>query len=687
MAKTVDPKQYQIYVERQGANYIDYEKITDNANKLLSDEADRRSKIKADLDSRANDIYNQLGTLEMNSDTVFSDQVLEAANQMKKSLLMDQRLLKKGAMSVTEFKQQLERAKNQMAEWGVVTKNVGEYKDNYNTRSQIDETTGEIIMAPDEMIIKESSLGFTETYNKKIYVDPVTKNTYYYEPNADDSIPDFETQQDRFMPISNTRNRFKYQNDRKLYDIQFQIKEEKEMLGTIKEDLIRTFQGEDRSGTYVLSETDYTTAVNSGMLDEFVDVIFQKTSGTDRGLANTAATMGNFTMALSEEQFKENCGGVRDGVDYCDTKYMIIVNPNDPKGMSYTFDEEFAESEVRNKILNNAKLQLGSKSEISQKTYDPNKDTSGDLLEQKQETFKGYFEDLKNLQIGNQQTFNASERDLVEKTNKRLLADPQNVNKEIVDKITRNKRGFTITYKDKNGNTRTETVERYKIVNGVPDYNQARDVSEVYQELNTFLRPSGFDQSFPALETQAKDAGFKYEYDDDDYFGDEDVETQRAFKTKKHTSFSSTNARFTLDEDDPKKVKTFESRLKANLPAGGDYDDTLADFKVRLPQLMTQALDEYGIRSNNLNFSITGIDESGSTNSFFINYTDPFSGKVQKVEFKYDKPNAKTSMQGLLVAMDNAVESIVSSYNQGEGKEYKEEEDVGGKKEEKKQAP
>ena len=41
MANTVDPKQYQIYVERQGANYIDYEKITDNANKLLSDEVEQ----------------------------------------------------------------------------------------------------------------------------------------------------------------------------------------------------------------------------------------------------------------------------------------------------------------------------------------------------------------------------------------------------------------------------------------------------------------------------------------------------------------------------------------------------------------------------------------------------------------------------------------------------------------------
>ena len=148
MANTVDPKQYQIYVERQGENYIDYEKITDNANKLLSDEVDRRDKIKQDLEARANDLYDQLGKVEMNSDSRFSDQVLDAATQIRKSLMLDQQLLKKGQISVNEYKQQLERAKQQMAEWGVITKEFGKYKDDYNARLQIDEETGEPIMAP-----------------------------------------------------------------------------------------------------------------------------------------------------------------------------------------------------------------------------------------------------------------------------------------------------------------------------------------------------------------------------------------------------------------------------------------------------------------------------------------------------------------------------------------------------------
>ena len=66
MAKTVDPKQYQIYVDRQGANYIDYQKISERANKLLTDEVDRRDKIKQDLDDRANELYDQIGTVQLN---------------------------------------------------------------------------------------------------------------------------------------------------------------------------------------------------------------------------------------------------------------------------------------------------------------------------------------------------------------------------------------------------------------------------------------------------------------------------------------------------------------------------------------------------------------------------------------------------------------------------------------------
>ena len=309
----------------------------------------------------------------MNSDSKFSDQVLDAAAQLKKSLMADQKLLKSGAISVNEYKQQLERAKSQMGEWGAITKSFGEYKDNYNQRIKLDDDTGEMIMAPDELIIKESSLGFSYTYDKQIYVDPVTKNTYYYQPNEDGSIPDFNKESDKFMAMSNARNRFQYENDRKAYDIGFQVKQEKEMLGTIVDSYVGRFKGANRVGTYVMTETDYTVLEQEGLLDQFVDTIYAKTSGTDRGLANSADVMGEFTVALSLEQFKKNCKGG----EFCDEKYFIKVNPNDPSGMQFEFsDKAFVEERVKADIKEKANMQLGRKEEISSKAYDPNEDIS-----------------------------------------------------------------------------------------------------------------------------------------------------------------------------------------------------------------------------------------------------------------------------------------------------------------------
>ena len=162
--------------------------------------------------------------------------------------------------------------------------------------------------------------------NKQIYVDPITKNTYFFTPNQDGGVPDFKTQADKYLPISNARNLYSYTNDRKGYDVQFQVKNEKDLLGAVVNASPEYFMiDKERPGMYIMTETQYTAADNAGLFDEFVDTIYAKTSGTDQGIANTAAVMGDFTLALSEEQFKDNCGGKRDGVDYCDLKYFIKV--------------------------------------------------------------------------------------------------------------------------------------------------------------------------------------------------------------------------------------------------------------------------------------------------------------------------------------------------------------------------
>lgn len=496
MANTVDPKQYQIYVERQGENYIDYEKITDNANKLLADEVDRRDKIKQDLEARANDLYDQLGKVEMNSDSRFSDQVLDAATQIRKSLMLDQSLLKKGQISVNEYKQQLERAKQQMAEWGVITKEFGKYKDDYNARLQIDEETGEPIMAPDEMIIKESSLGFSYTYDKQIYVDPITKNTYYYTPNKDGSIPDFNEEPDKFMAMSNARNRFQYSNDRKQYDIGFQVKKEKDMLGQIVDAYVSKFKGFDRVGTYVMTETDYIVLEKDGLLDEFVDTIYAKTSGTDRGLANSADVMGEFTIAMSLEQFKKNCKGG----DLCDEKYFIKVNPNDPSGMTYEFmgGKEFVEERVKADIKEKANMQLGRKEEISGKSYDPNESAVGAAITEEEERQIGFLGRVQDIAVGNLNDFSSGSAQGIQDINQEIR-DAGGSQDNMIDSIKRQGDSIIVEYQ----NGRKEIIDR-KDSNG-----NFKDTEGLMSELYQLVVPSKSrsDKSFDDLLKLYTDSG------------------------------------------------------------------------------------------------------------------------------------------------------------------------------------
>ena len=683
MAKTVDPKQYQIYVDRQGANYIDYQKISERANKLLTDEVDRRDKIKQDLDDRANDLYDQIGTVELNSDSTYSDHVLDAAAQLKKSLMMDQSLLKAGKLSVNEFKQQMERAKSQMNEWGVVTKNFGTYKDEYDKRNELDETTGEVIAAPDELLVKESALGFGFAKDKQIYVDPVTKNTYFFKPNDDGSIPDFETQADKYLPISNARNLYSYTNDRKGYDVQFQVKNEKDLLGAVVESAPGYFSVGDRPGMYIMTDTQYTAADDAGLFDEFVDTIYAKTSGTDQGIANTAAVMGDFTLALSEEQFKQNCGGKRDGVDYCDLKYFIKVNPNDPKGMSYSFEggKDFVTNAIRDNIKDQIRLQLGAKKEIDNVKFAPNKDIGAQGLGDKDKAVAGFFDDYKNMLTGDQDTFNASQKDLVRRANQKL--EKNKSDKRITD-VKRTDRELIIKFVDGDGGVTEEKISLFKDDN--PE--TPRPDSQIYQEMDAFFRPEGYDSvSFSALEDQAGRAGFTYDVEGKDFRGTQ-VESERGFTKLPYEPLA--------DKKVPSKdLKSFNSysddwksraeRTSKGVKAG-TYDEALKYFETTFRSDITSLLQDAGINLPLSGVRVYGTDLSGGgENEFRFYIKDPITGKEIKETIRYDKPSNDTN--SVMKAYDSIIRQIISTYNETEGGKSLENDDDDKKNEKKNPAP
>ena len=133
--KSFQPQDYQTYVERGPDSFINYEQLSDNVTKLFAAEEERRQGIKKDLDDRTQSLYDQLAEVEVNKDGKWSDEVLSSANQIRKSLMTYNTLLKKGKISATEYKTQMERIKTQMSEMNIITKELGTSYDLHTQRS------------------------------------------------------------------------------------------------------------------------------------------------------------------------------------------------------------------------------------------------------------------------------------------------------------------------------------------------------------------------------------------------------------------------------------------------------------------------------------------------------------------------------------------------------------------------
>lgn len=195
--KSFQPEDYQKYVRRGPDHYVNYEKMSQDVTKLFTDEATRRENVKADIDERTQSLYDQLAEVEVNKDGKWSDEVLSSANQIRKALGTYNSLLKKGAISVTEYKTQMERVKGQMSELNLITKELGTAYNAHTERLAVGEN-GEIVAAPDEIAVFNSASGYGKLKDTKIYIDPVTMNAFMYKLDENNKIPDFTKTQRSF---------------------------------------------------------------------------------------------------------------------------------------------------------------------------------------------------------------------------------------------------------------------------------------------------------------------------------------------------------------------------------------------------------------------------------------------------------------------------------------------------------
>lgn len=551
--------EYDIYVNRSSENFIDWGKISDDVTQQFQTELERREGIKADIDDRTNKLYDSFSEVSINKDKTYSDAVVSAATQSKQNLMTLKRVYDKGQITASEYKKYLERLKGELKEWNIVTKNYGEYYDNQMARMVDDkENPGNLVASPYEIAIGESTFGYGEMYNKDVYIDPITARAFLYEtiedPNCSEAdkkankckqvMPNFKTQQDKFLPISKAQSRMTFQSDRRQFDISLVTKSQTAELGEMVNAYVEKIYGADKVGSYIMTEEDWIKLSSKEDFQALQDNIYAQLTAMPggRGLGETAAAMSSdFVVVLSEEQFEANCKVKTAGK--CDKRYMILIDPNDPSGLTTKFgDEKFVEQQVKENIKSTINLQLGRKEKVeSSISYPPSPSATDLALGEEEERQIGFLGRVHDIAVGDLNQFASGSSQGIQSINNAIRESGGSTD-NMIDSITRKGDQIIIEY----NNGRKQPIDR-KDANG-----KFKTTEQLMSELYMTVIPtdSQSDKSFDDLLKMYKDSGKGISKSTRD-MTDEEITTELKMKKAKE-NLEAKNASST----DPKKDYT-----------------------------------------------------------------------------------------------------------------------------------
>jgi len=220
---------YEIYQGREGSQLNFQEeasKIVTGVNAIATEREGKKAKIQTDTD----DVIAQLEKADSFQNQTLGQTVLLAAKGLKETLLMQSKLMKKGKIKPADFMATLQTAKDDMANWGIAAKDWNEKFKVSESRQKLDPKTNKIIASGMETAIKESTLAFNNL-NNVVPFTSATGNSYLVRLNEDGSMPDFETQKDRYGSFNNMNNLLLYQDDNSKYDLTSLIANEKKNVG------------------------------------------------------------------------------------------------------------------------------------------------------------------------------------------------------------------------------------------------------------------------------------------------------------------------------------------------------------------------------------------------------------------------------------------------------------------------
>lgn len=166
------------YVDRRGANQVDWNSLASEASQSLKQIADERQAKKQELEEMNRSMLSAVNEVEIGQNQTFNQFVLDGSNNSKEFLLMQNRLLKKGLLNPNDYARSVQTVKDDWAAFSASTKKFNQVYDEAFKR--LNDGT----MAAEEVFKKENLFKFGNVQNKGIYVNPVDGRMYIAERDA-----------------------------------------------------------------------------------------------------------------------------------------------------------------------------------------------------------------------------------------------------------------------------------------------------------------------------------------------------------------------------------------------------------------------------------------------------------------------------------------------------------------------
>jgi len=491
---------------------VDWGQAAVDLTKIATDEAEARTKRKEDIETTFQDVQSSIDKFATDYQSLGTF-VLEGATALKAQVLQWNLMVKNRDITPGELKVKMNKAKEQIANMGIAAKNWDAAEAKANIRAlNSDLGKGDVANAT-EMAINQSTFGFRNLKNTKMIMSPagdLYQVRLYEDPKCSAAdkkagtckmlMPNFQTQNDMFLPFNTINQRIGYEGDAAVTDIGYQVNLENERFGVFMDATLRSVGTKDKRGYYVVSEEGMSLIKTSAEYDTVVkdvtntiipgaytedangNMVLNINAVDAAGLANAAAGNGGaYKIATSVEQFKRENPGLAE-------KFMILVDPN-AQPPTYTFsDKKGALDHVVNKVKREMDQQLDQKVEMTTPSLQSKEDkqTQADYLIGEEDKKKiGYLTRVQDIVLGDLSAFSSASARGIQDINK------GKTNKdEKIDSIKRVGDQLVITYQS----GRTEPVER-KDANG-----KIRSTKDMMGQLFQLLTPYG-DSYEDILET------------------------------------------------------------------------------------------------------------------------------------------------------------------------------------------